>query len=118
MSITSILTQISCIHAIDHITINGTFTLAHKLSVKEPLPSDWLALASPNWTASVEKALEGDTVLIMPANGADKQVCRRPPGPLWADREVRLSRGSPAAISRLKTDNRPSQMAVVFAGRK
>jgi hypothetical protein len=55
---------------IDHITIRDTFTLAHKLSVKEPPPSDWLALASSNWTTSVEKALDGDAVLIMPTNGA------------------------------------------------
>jgi hypothetical protein len=50
--------------------ISDTFTFVHKLSVKEPLPSDWLALASSNETASVEKTLDGDAILIVPINGA------------------------------------------------
>jgi hypothetical protein len=29
---------------IDHITTRDTFTLAHKLKLKEPPPSDWLTL--------------------------------------------------------------------------
>jgi hypothetical protein len=53
---------------IDHITIRNTFTLAHKLSVKEPLLSDWLIFISSNWIASVEKALDGDAVLIVLTN--------------------------------------------------
>jgi hypothetical protein len=34
--------------------------------LEKPPPSDWLALTSSNWNASVEKASDGDTVLIMP----------------------------------------------------
>jgi hypothetical protein len=55
---------------IDQITIINAFPLAYKLSVKEPPPSDWLALASRHWIASVEKTLDGDAVLIISTNGA------------------------------------------------
>jgi hypothetical protein len=55
---------------IDHITIRNTFIFAHKLSVKEPLLSDWLTFTSSNWIASVEKALDGDAVLIVLTNSA------------------------------------------------
>jgi hypothetical protein len=37
------------------ITIIDVFTLAHKSSLKEPPPSDWLALTSSNWIASAGK---------------------------------------------------------------
>jgi hypothetical protein len=40
------------------------FSQSHKLCLKEPPPSDWLALTSSNWTASVGKALDGDAVRI------------------------------------------------------
>jgi hypothetical protein len=50
----------------DDITIRDTFTLAHKLSLKESPSSDWLALASSNWIVFVGKALDGATVFIMP----------------------------------------------------
>jgi hypothetical protein len=45
------------------------FTVAHKLSLKEPPPSDWLALASSSWIVSAGKALNG-AVLIMLIDGA------------------------------------------------
>jgi hypothetical protein len=59
---------------IDDIIIRDTFTFshfhtlsqAHKLSLKELSPSNWLGLVSLNWIASVRKALDGDAVLIMP----------------------------------------------------
>jgi hypothetical protein len=54
---------------VNHITIKDTFTLKHKLNLKEPPSSDWLALAFSNWIASVGKALD-DAVLIMLANRA------------------------------------------------
>jgi hypothetical protein len=53
-------------------TIRDTFTLAHKLNLKEPLLSDWLALASSNEIASVEKVLDGDTVFIVLTEGANR----------------------------------------------
>jgi hypothetical protein len=49
---------------VDLIIIRDTFTLAHKLNLKEP-PSDWLALPSPNETAFIEEVLNGDAVFIM-----------------------------------------------------
>jgi hypothetical protein len=45
--------------------IRDTFALAPKLNLKDPLPSDWLALVFANETASVEKGSDGDAVLIM-----------------------------------------------------
>jgi hypothetical protein len=42
----------------------------NKLSVKESPPSDWLAFTPSNWIVSVETALDGDAVLIMPTNGS------------------------------------------------
>jgi hypothetical protein len=51
---------------VHHITIRDSFAFAHKLSPKEPPPSDWPALASSNWIVSVGKALDGAAFLIMP----------------------------------------------------
>jgi hypothetical protein len=52
---------------IDHITIrdNFTFTFTHKLNLKEPLPSDWLALTSSDWIASIGKVSDSGAFLIM-----------------------------------------------------
>jgi hypothetical protein len=50
---------------VDHIIIRDTFTLVHKLNLKESPPSNWFALASSNEIASIEKALDGDAVFIM-----------------------------------------------------
>jgi hypothetical protein len=49
----------------DDITIRQIFALMYKFNLKELLPSDWLALASLNEIAPVEKALHGDTIFIM-----------------------------------------------------
>jgi pseudouridine-5'-monophosphatase len=43
-------------------------------SLRESDAKPILALASSNWTASVEKALDCDAVLIMPTNGRDGPV--------------------------------------------
>jgi hypothetical protein len=51
--------------SVDHITIRYTFPFAHKLNLEKPSPFDWLTLASSKEIASVEKALDGEAVLIM-----------------------------------------------------
>jgi hypothetical protein len=51
-------------HSCLSITIINIFTLAHKLNLKELPPSDRLALASPNWIASVGKALDGAVFML------------------------------------------------------
>jgi hypothetical protein len=53
---------------VDDITIRDTFTLAQKLTLKDPL--DWLALTSSNWIALVWKALNDCTVFARLADGA------------------------------------------------
>jgi hypothetical protein len=50
----------------DDITIRDTFTLAHKLSLKDSPPSDWPALASSNRIAFAGKASDGAAVFTMP----------------------------------------------------
>jgi hypothetical protein len=45
--------------------------MAHKLNLTKPQPSGWLALDSSNETASIEKALNGDSVFIMPDGWRD-----------------------------------------------
>jgi hypothetical protein len=65
MSVTSMLTRYHVLAPIDHIIIRHIFTLAHKLNLKEPSSSGWLALPSLNEIASVEKALDSEDVFIM-----------------------------------------------------
>jgi hypothetical protein len=50
---------------VEYITISNTFTLTHKLNLKDPLLSNSLTLASSKEIAPVEKGLDGDAVLIM-----------------------------------------------------
>jgi hypothetical protein len=51
--------------------------LVHKLNLKELPPSDWLALASSNKIASVEKTLDSYAVLVMLAESENfrEMIC-------------------------------------------
>jgi hypothetical protein len=51
---------------VDHIIVRDAFTFAHKFILKKLWSSDWLALNSSNWIASVGKALDSDSIFIMP----------------------------------------------------
>jgi hypothetical protein len=55
---------------IHHIIISDNLTVTHKLNLKEPPLSDWLALAFSNWIASVRKALDGGAVSSCLTDGA------------------------------------------------
>jgi hypothetical protein len=55
---------------VGHITTRYILTLAHKLSSKEPPPSNWLNLTSSDQIASVGKAPDGVIVLITLTDGA------------------------------------------------
>jgi hypothetical protein len=50
--------------------IKDTFTLVHKLNLKDSPTSDFLTLISSNWIVSVEKASDGEAVFIILIDGA------------------------------------------------